>query len=97
MRNWLGQEIQIGSWVGRNANEGGDTKIGRVFAIEGRVIRVHWLYSFSYRWSPDHSPRKISGRHNGQPAGGGPIDVDRLFLLDPTTFGFDPQDWWKED
>lgn len=91
MKNWLGQDIQVGSIVGHARNAYSDMEIGKVFKIDGRVARVYWLY-----YEHASVPYKSWAKKPGVPSGGGPLDVDRLLLIDPATLDFDPNDWWSE-
>jgi hypothetical protein len=66
-------------------------EIGKVFKIDGRIARVHWLYIES-----NGKPYKCREKRPGVPGGGGPLDIDRVLLLDPASLDFDPNDWWSE-
>lgn len=91
MRNWLGQDIEPGDFVGHSCNQYGDMEIGKVFALSGRTARVYWLFVAS---ATPGGRRKTFEKRTGVPPGGGPINVDRLLLLDVSSFDFDPESWW---
>lgn len=68
MKNWLGQDIKVGSPVYRGARQGNTSeyKVGIVESIKGNKIRVNWKYTHSSLWElvdrgavwADGSPRK---------------------------------------
>lgn len=91
MKNWLGQDIELGSLVYRGAREGNGSsfKIGKVTKFElDKPPRVQWLYEIGPGWAYVDGQYQPTGekwhktRKTGSPA------LDSLVLIDPTTFGF---------
>lgn len=83
MKNWIGQEIEVGSVVWRGARSGNTSsfKVGRVIEYKpGDRPRVHWLYEQG-GWPYESEPRSISTL--GSPS------VHSLALVDPATLGVD--------
>jgi hypothetical protein len=91
VRNWLGQDIQVGSVVGRGARQGNssDFKIGVVTALGNRKVRVQWKFESSSfneysankngKWNEFWAfvPRSVDGA--GSPS------IETLMLLDQET------------
>lgn len=53
MRNWLGQDINVGDLVYRGARNGNSSefKIGEVTrTTDMGVVRVHWLFKQTSKW-----------------------------------------------
>ena len=88
MRNWLGQDIQVGSIVYRGARAGNTSeyKVGVVESLDedkGKA-RVHWRfdpYSYFWRTDPAGNRERIKsavGRMDGR----GSPDINSLVVLD---------------
>jgi len=86
VKNWLGQEIEVGSLVYRGARDGNTSsfKVGRVISIpEGKSPRVEWLIEPG--WHKDSRFRKSGW---GSKTSYGSPSIDTLVLIDPATFDF---------
>jgi hypothetical protein len=90
MKNWLGQDIEVGSFVYRGSRDGNTSsyKVGVVVDLneEKQKIKVDWAIEPNWRnWQnrPDWKPWR---RIESNPAWS---DINTAVLIDPATFGID--------
>lgn len=84
MRNWLGQEIEVGSVVYRGARDGNTStyKVGTVIKVneDKRTARVKWHMEPNPRWrvdegQPEYTPIRYYGHE-------GTSSIDTMVLID---------------
>ncbi|PBC38490.1 hypothetical protein CJ179_38490 [Rhodococcus sp. ACS1] len=81
MKNWLGQDIQEGTFIGRGSRDGDHSsyRIGRVKALKDKgAVSVRWIAEVqSYARTP--VARELDLTSN--------VNVHSLMAIDPTTLG----------
>jgi hypothetical protein len=85
--NWLGQEFQVGDYVGCGRRDGNTScyRLGRVVGFDEskRTANIAWLYE---PWPRNSDTPWISiTTYSGRASIGNP-SIDTLFLLDITSF-----------
>lgn len=82
MKNWLGQEISVGDYVGCGRRDGNTSvyRLGRVVSFNEpkRIANVAWLYE---PWSSGGQTWVSIQTYTGRASIGNP-GIDTLFLLD---------------
>ena len=96
IKNWMGQEIEEGSYVYRGARDGNSSsyKVGKVLYLtpEKGTARVEWLYYPSSKWVQTGTDRRdghwIDVIGKDQNSSKGSPSINSLILISQADFGW---------